>query len=110
MKMRSVIIVGGVTLGHAALSFVLLIASFGAGMGRFDTGETATAGQRILDRVAEILLWPLFAPLAQWGGPTVNALLPGVLGYIPLLLNSLLWALAIVFVWRRLLPNRATGA
>jgi hypothetical protein len=110
MTLRSVLIVGGITVAHAALSFLLFMAAFGASMGRFDSGEAATAGERILDFVAEILLWPLFAPLTHWGGRSVDAVFPGVLGYIPLLLNSLLWAFAIVLAWRWLRGRRAAGA
>jgi hypothetical protein len=110
MKLRPALIVGGITLGHAVLSFVLFMASVGATMGRLDTGEAATAGERIFGTVAEILLWPLFAPLADWGGRSVDAIFPGVLGYLPLLLNSLLWALAIVIAWRWLRRRRAAGA
>lgn len=110
MRLRTALIVGGLTLGHAALSFVLFIASFGSTMSRFDTGQAASAGERLLETVAEILLWPIFAPLAHWGGRSVNALFPGVLGYVPLLLNSLLWALAIVLLWRRMRRARAAGA
>jgi hypothetical protein len=110
MKLRTVFVVGGLTLGHAALSFVLFMASLGSAMSRFDTGAAATAGERVLETVAEILLWPIFAPLAHWGGRNVDALFPGVLGYVPLLLNSLLWALAIALLWRRMRRVRAAGA
>ncbi len=99
--------IAALAFGHAALSMTLFLGSFGRGMARFDTGEPATTGARLLDVVAEILLWPLFAPLADWGGPWTNSVFAGLLGYVPLLLNSVIWAFAIVFAWRLMRRHRA---
>ncbi len=104
--------IGLLTLAHAALSSVLLLISFSRAMTRFDSRDperAVTTGAHILGAVTEILLWPLFAPLANWGGRWTHALFPGVLGYLPLLLNSLVWALAIMFAWRWLRPKSGTG-
>ena len=77
------------------------------GMARFDTGNTAlSASEKIIHWLGEILMWPLFAPLTRWGGRWLTHLFSGLLGYIPLLLNSLIWALVITWLWRRIREKR----
>jgi hypothetical protein len=104
MNRKRIIALLLLTLGHAVLSFGLFLISFSHSLSRFDMRaaepKIATAGERALEVVVEILLWPLFAPLTQFGGRWVNAVFPGLLGYIPLLLNSFVWALGILFLWR----------
>ena len=81
------------------------------GMARFDTGDiTSSASEKIIHGLGEFLMWPLFAPLIKWGSRLVTRLFPGLLVYIPLLLNSLIWALVITWLWRRIRRKRVEQA
>lgn len=44
-----------------------------------------------------VLLWPIFYPIAMWAGNIFS----GVSGYIPLLINSFVWALAIYWLIKK---------
>jgi len=98
-----------ITLCHALLTWLLFLQAFRLGMSRFDAGAPTTLTERSISAAAEIMMWPLCAPLLRWQPKTLNHLFPGLLGYIPLLLNSLLWALVIVWFWRIILAKKNGG-
>jgi len=91
-----------ITIGHATLTCLLFLQSFRMGMSRFDSGATAMSGERLLSGVVEIMMWPLITPIMHWQPKWFYRVFPGLLGYIPLLLNSLIWAFVIVWLWRRI--------
>ncbi len=63
-----------------------------------DSGTAAGVPERIATVLAGVLLLPLFGPAVAY---LPRGLLPkGVLGYALIALNSLIWVLAIYFVWR----------
>ena len=100
-----------ITIGHASLTMFLLLKSFSMGMARFDTGDTTqSVSEQIMHGLGEILMWPLFAPLTRWGGRWLTHLFSGLLAYIPLLLNSLIWALVITWIWKRITRKRVEQA
>ena len=64
-------------------------------MRRFDTIQDSSLGEKIIDIISTILLWPIFYPLTKWGGKFTHNIFHGLWGYIPLILNSFIWALVI---------------
>ena len=91
-----------ITIGHATVTLILFLRHFGMGMSRFEAPTPITSQERVLGGIVEVLMWPVFAPLTHWGGKWANNLFPGLLGYIPFLLNSLVWALVVVWFWRKI--------
>jgi hypothetical protein len=77
---------------HAAISIALFFLDFQLGMARFDSGLPASGVERIVSGASTVLLSPLF--IAAVRSATIAALLPGRLGWAPLLANSALWAAA----------------
>ena len=86
------------TLIHLACSFGLFVFSFSFGMRRIETGEEATAFIQILDSISTVLLFPgmQFATLAPSG------MFSGLWGYIPITLNSFLWAGIVMYVYYKI--------
>jgi hypothetical protein len=80
---------------HAALSFGIFLLAFGRGMSRFDTGNSPTVLERVLDAAALVLYFP-FMHLAQLAP---KGWFSGLWGYFPLLINSSLWAVVLVCVY-----------
>ncbi len=65
-------------------------------MARFDTGQEATLFERLLEVFVDVVFFPLvhLAFLAPRGW------FPGIWwGYVPILLNSALWAYVLVAGW-----------
>ena len=79
---------------HAAASWALLLSAFSMGMSRLDTGEPKSLLETALETSSNVLLNPVF--MAVTTSARLGPLFPGLLGYLPLLLNSLVWA---VFIW-----------
>jgi hypothetical protein len=69
-----------------------MLLTFGKSMERFDSGEARSAAEALLDATANTMLNPLFWLLSESDIGVV--LFPGLLGYIPILANSAIWALA----------------
>jgi len=82
------------SLVHGIASLAAFASSFGLGMGRFDSGAAPSRGEAFLTTVSEVLLSPVFTGLSRL--PAAQFLFPGVLGWLPVAANSLLWAF---FVW-----------
>lgn len=87
--------IAGFTLLHAVISWGLFLVSFAAGMSRFDTSAAAGIGEKVLRLLSRLLLWPIFYPLVEWGPRPLPWYFSGVLGYTPIILNSLIWGVAI---------------
>ena len=90
---KKIITITVLTLLHFGLTIVLSIMDLSAGMSRFDTGANPTMGNNVLHFVTTMLRWPIFEPLFKWGGRLASQLFSGILGYIPMLLNSLVWGI-----------------
>jgi len=73
---------------HFLVSVWLSALAFGQGMTRFDTGAEPTFVERAVDLLSGIMN-PLL-PLAVRSG--LGALFPGLLGHLPGLASSILWA------------------
>jgi hypothetical protein len=96
--MKKYFLIIGATLLHAAISMWFLLAALGISLLRFD-GKEITSGQRVVEFFSIILTSPLFYPVSLL--PGTGGWFPGLFGYVPLFLNSLLWVLAIRWAYRR---------
>ena len=79
---------------HAAASWALFLSAFSIGMRRFDTGGPKSLLETALETSSNVLLSPVFT--AVTASDQLRPLFPRLLGYLPLLVNSLVWA---VLVW-----------
>lgn len=94
--MKRALIVFVLAIVHFVLSFSFFLLSFGGGMSRFDAAGETSIGERIIDALAYVLLFPLVQLAVRIGGGWLN----GFFGYVPFILNSLLWAMAFYFIIR----------
>jgi hypothetical protein len=94
---RQVLIWGSI---HFALSVFLFLMDFRVTMMRFDHSRALS----IFDEGIVWSAWAFRLPLVRLSfALSLNRFLPGVLGYIPVLLNSLLWGVGISWVGSRAL-------
>jgi hypothetical protein len=93
--------IGGFTLFQAIVSLGLFFYSFGAGSRRFDTGAPAGIGDKSVGFLSNLLFWPIFYPLVQWGPREFTKFFSRFLGYIPVLLNSLVWGISFWWFYSR---------
>ncbi len=77
---------------HAVVTWLMFLVVFGRGMSRFDSGAPPTVADAALESASTILLSPLATLAMQWD--FAPAFFPGLLGYVPVVANSLLWAVA----------------
>ena len=79
------------TAAHAALTVFLFLVTFNRGMSRFDTGAPPTPADNVLESASTVLIFPLGTLAMRWDLAPV--FFPGLLGYLPVVANSLVWAL-----------------
>lgn len=77
---------------HLVLSVFCLVWLFSGSMARFDTGEAASMPETITQAGTEVLLFPL----SEVDGLLSPKAFPGLWGYIPFMLNSLVWGLVVM--------------
>jgi hypothetical protein len=82
------------------LSFAFLY-SFGLAMGRFESGSPAGAMEIVLDALASLLAFPFVTLMMKFDA----SYFPGLLGWLPFLANSALWAGTAIVVRRRFRSN-----
>jgi hypothetical protein len=87
-----------ITIGWYAATLGTMIFGFSISMSTFDTGEPTPLLGTILITLFNILGFPLFS-----FGPKLGNIFPGLLGHIPLLLNSAVWGLILTFVIRKII-------
>lgn len=75
---------------HSLASLGLFLVAFGQGMARLDTGGEPTFIERAASSLSKLLLSPLFILTTR--SKALRAVFPGLLAYVPLLANSVLWA------------------
>ena len=93
---------------HAATSIWLFMMDFSRGMSRFDSGLAPSWVDSLLARLSNVFLSPLFVLLAR--SKVGSAAFPGILGLLPVLANSVLWALGawwLLQLGRRLAARRS---
>lgn len=101
--MKKTIAILILTVLHAALSFGLFLITFGTGMARMEAGAAPTWPEKILEAAVLVLYFP-FMHLAR----LVPDWFSGFWGYLPLLVNSLFWAVVLVELWFFLRSFRAS--
>jgi len=81
-----------IALFHLLGTVGSMLKTFSMGMSRFDSGEPITFLEKVLMAVWKSLIFPIgtLSQRLDWGH------LPGILGWIPIMLNSMLWAGAII--------------
>ena len=84
---------------HLSATVACLVYSIGATMSRFDAHPSSVAGS-VASFLLPILTAPLL-PLVEFG----SFRFPGLLGYLPFIANSALWAIAIVWCIGRFLKK-----
>ncbi len=90
------------TLGHMAISWTMYLLQFRVAAWAFGSETLGGVTERTLHVVSTVLLWPVFDPVVRFGG---WAFFPGSLSYVPLLVNSVVWAFAAFWVLRRFFPS-----
>ena len=91
--MKRILIILALAVVHFALSFAFFLLSFAGGMSRFDGAHESSILDRVVDGIAYVLLFPLVQFAVRAGGGWMT----GALGYVPFVLNSLLWSTSIYF-------------
>ena len=98
MRSKTLLWFCGLTFAHYVATFATLLVSFASSMDRFDSARAASAGEKIIGGVNDILSFPIL-PLLKF----LPIHFPGIAGHLPFVANSALWAVAIlaVSVWLR---------
>ena len=96
---RELLFVALLATAHSIATGLCLVFSFSMSMARFDSGTPPTITERMLAAVHGVLHWPVVALLYRVSPPSS---FQGPLGYIPIGLNSLLWALLALAIVQRL--------
>jgi hypothetical protein len=78
------------TVIHALASVYTFVHSFALGLARLDTGAEAGVAETVLSQISQVLFLPLATPIMELEG--LDSFLPGLLGWLPVLANSLLWS------------------
>ena len=91
MRLRSIFTILVLTVLHFFTCIFLLITVFGNSMGRLDKGGEPAFHERMLDIILSALLFPVEFILER----LPSSAFPGLWGYIPFFLNSLLWGLGL---------------
>jgi hypothetical protein len=94
---RTLALIGALGIIQAVIAAVLVLSWFSRGMQRFDTGAAPTFVDHLLEVTSQVFSFPLV-----WAAQLLpRELFPGLLGWVPFILNGLLWASFVVFLWRR---------
>lgn len=102
--MKKILIICSLAVVHFIVHLAAFFVWAGNTMSRFDTGRPATASDQVVKAAVSILQFPvvtltLALPLSlrRWG------LFNGLMGHVPFILNSLVWAGCIYLVVRVLI-------
>src|SRR5262245_20456235 len=81
---------------HFGLSVLTFVLSFGSTMARFDTGAEPSGSDRFVSGLSAVFAFLVVRLLSGID----SAFLPGVLGWLPFIANSVLWAIVVVLLRR----------
>jgi hypothetical protein len=90
---RHFILIPSLTVLHLVASVALLLASAGASLARLETGASLSVAEQISSAAGNILLYPVFVPSS--GVPSRSS---GGIGWMLLIINSLVWAAVITYL------------
>lgn len=68
-------------------------------MARFDSGGDPSSSERFLEGLSAVLNFPVFAAVLRL--KHVAKWLPGLWGYLPIFVNSVLWAVALLYIVKK---------
>ena len=102
-KKTKIILIVVIAILHLALAITVMLASFEIVMDKFDTGAPLSTREQIVVTASQVLLSPLFYPLGSGRIFLINL---SFLGPFLILLNSLAWAWAIVFLIDRIISKK----
>ena len=91
-----------IAVAHFVVSRILFLWVFGRGMQQLDTGRSLTVFETATDLVSRALDFPLSLAL----GLVPRGWLPGLIGYVPFAINSLIWGVVVWFVVSRLINGK----
>ena len=100
--MRRMVAFGLIAAIHFVLTVVLVIFTFGSGMARFDTPDGPHWTETVASSVVDVLVFPVLPLIDR---PSLR--FPGLWGYVPFMVNSVVWSGAIITIWR--LRHRLSG-
>ena len=92
---------------HATLTILAIPFAYALSMSRFDSGADATMLEHAAKAALAVLSFPILFVFGQVRGS--EKWFPGLLGYLPLLVNSVVWAAGICHVVHRLGSRRRAG-
>jgi len=93
--MKKLICVLIVTLIHVALSIAVFVFYFSMNMIRSDLAVPVTVDEQLISLCGHILLFPIVTFVDRaW----LYSRIPGVAGFVPFLLNSLIWGVVVCFL------------
>lgn len=87
-----------ITLTHAVLSSGLFVWSYSLGMQRFDSLETESLLEKLLEATWNVLYFPI-VHLSRLASSNT---FPALWGYIPIFLNSTLWAALLIYGYKKM--------
>lgn len=90
---------------HLVASFAWLLTSAGASLDGLESGSSVSLLERISSVAGHILLYPVFTPLSGVLSKTL-----GGVGWMVLIVNSLVWAAAVTYLLQVATPHRRRGA
>jgi cadmium resistance protein CadD (predicted permease) len=94
---RTLALISALGISQAIITGVLVLSLFSRGMQRFDSGAAPTLVDHLLEVTSRVFSFPLF-----WAAQLLpRQFFPGLLGWVPVVLNGLLWGSFVVFLWRR---------
>jgi len=102
---RSLLLLSALALGHATLTVGLVAITFGSRVAQLETGTTAPIGVRLANMLATVLAFPLLPLVTRLPLTLRPQGFPGE--QLVFLANSVIWALAILSVWRWVHVSRA---
>jgi hypothetical protein len=102
---RHYVLIPSIAALHLAASVALLLTSAGASLDRLETGSSPPLLERISSAVGNVLLYPVFIPFSG-----VLGMSSGVIGWMLLILNSLVWAAAVKYLLQIATAHRRRAA
>jgi len=105
---RFLLLLLALALGHTMLTISLTAIVFGSGMARFDTGAPAPTGVRLLNGLATVLAYPVLPLVTRLPLTMRPQGFPGE--HLVFLANSVIWAIGIIAVRRRVNVSKARSA
>ena len=96
--MKTIVNIIGLTYIHLFFQFAFLGIGFAIGMDRFDSMNSASFFENSINFIGSVLMLPIALPMIEL---YPKGEIPFPLEHLPFLLNSLLWAILMLYGWRK---------